>query len=50
MGDGKADLTEGTRLDPKLAVAYYNRGVAYERKGDKAKAEEDFARAKELGY
>ena len=38
------------RLDPKLAEAYYNRGLAYEKKGEQAKAEGDFAQAKKLGY
>jgi Flp pilus assembly protein TadD len=33
-----------------LAVAYYARGVVYQKKGDKAKAEQDFAQAKKLGY
>ncbi len=45
-----ADLTEAVRLDPKNAKAYDNRGLAFQQKGEKAKAEEDFARAKELGY
>jgi len=29
---------------------YHNRGLAYDAKGNKAKAEEDYAKAKELGY
>ena len=29
---------------------YYNRGLAYQKKGEQAKAEADFAKAKELGY
>ena len=45
-----ADCTEAIRLDPKWAEAYYDRGSAYEKKGDKAKAEADFAQAKKLGY
>jgi Flp pilus assembly protein TadD len=45
-----ADLTEAIRLDPEYARAYYNRGFAYEEKGDQAKAKADFAKAKELGY
>jgi len=44
-----ADFNEAIRLDPNNAQAYQNRGVAYEKKGEKAKAEEDFAQAKKLG-
>ena len=44
-----ADFTEAIRLDPKDAQSYQNRGVAYGKKGEKAKAEEDFAQAKKLG-
>jgi hypothetical protein len=29
-------------------LAYHNRSFAYEKQGDKAKADADFARAKEL--
>jgi len=45
-----AAFTEAIRLDPEDAEAYYGRGVAYEKKGEKSKAEEDFAQAKKLGY
>ena len=45
-----ADLTEAVRLDPKLGVAYYGRGVAYQKKGEETKADEDFERAGKLGY
>ena len=45
-----ADFTEVIRLDPKNAKAYWNRGVAYSETGERAKADEDFARAKKLGY
>ena len=45
-----ADCTEAIRIKPDYAKAYYNRGAAYREKGDKAKAEADFAKAKELGY
>ena len=41
---------EAVRLDPKNARAYHNRGFAYRKKGDNAKAEADFAQAKKLGY
>ena len=43
-----AAYTEASRLDPKDHQAYQNRGVAYEKKGKKAKAEEGFAQAKKL--
>ena len=36
------------RLEPDDAIAYHNRGVAYEKLGDKAKADADFAKADEL--
>ena len=42
--------TEAIRLDPDDAKAYHNRGIAYYEQGNKAKAEADFAKAKELGY
>jgi Flp pilus assembly protein TadD len=35
---------------PTNAVAYWGRGVAYKRTNEKAKADEDFAHAKKLGY
>ncbi len=34
---------------PAFAGAYYNRGFAYEAKGDKARAVDDFRRARDLG-
>ena len=43
-------VTHAIRLNPKDASAYYLRGWAYQQKGDKAKAEEEFAQAKKLGY
>ena len=33
-----ADFSEAIRLDPKLAAAYFNRGNAYDDKGDAGKA------------
>jgi Flp pilus assembly protein TadD len=45
-----ADLDEAIRLDPDDANTYQYRGLAYEKKGEKAKAEADFAQAKKLGY
>ena len=40
-----AELTEAIKLDPKLALAYNNRGEAYRRKGEFDKALEDFNEA-----
>jgi len=42
--------SEVIKLDPKNAYAFFLRGRAYGRKGETAKAEEDFAQAKKLGY
>ncbi len=44
-----ADYTQAIRLNPKLAKAYYDRGLAYERKAEKSKAAADFAEARKLG-
>ena len=43
-----ACYTEAIRLKPGLVEAYNNRGIAYRKKGDKAKADADVAKAKEL--
>ncbi len=43
-----ADHTEAIRLNPKLAEAYYNRGLVYREKGDNSKAEADMAEATKL--
>ena len=32
------------------AIEVYNRGITYEHNGEPAKAEADFAKARELGY
>lgn len=45
-----ADYSKAIRVDTKCAGAYYGRGCVYRKKGDKVKADEDFARTKELGY
>ena len=45
-----ADYSEAVRLDPKYALAYNGRGLAYSQQGETRKADEDFARAKELGF
>ena len=44
------DLTNAIGLNPNRAEAYYCRGAAFDKKGEKAKAEEDFARAAKLGF
>ncbi len=48
---GKAILSydNAIRLDPENGSAYYNRGYAFEALGNSIKAEQDFAKAKELG-
>ena len=45
-----ADFTDAIRLDPKYAAAYYGRACVYSKKGEKAKAEQDFQQARKLGY
>ena len=45
-----ADFTEAIRLDPGYSQAYYRRGLAYQKTGDIAKAREDLARARSLGF
>jgi tetratricopeptide (TPR) repeat protein len=43
-----SDSDAPTELDGNLAPVYYARGRAYEKKGEKAKADDDFAQAKKL--
>ncbi len=43
-------FTEAIRLKPKYAEVFNNRGFAYRQKGEKTKAEADFAEAKRLGF
>jgi Tfp pilus assembly protein PilF len=43
-----SDFTEAIRLDPKYALAYYNRHLAYQSKGDYEKAIADFYEAARL--
>jgi Flp pilus assembly protein TadD len=50
LGKAIEDCTAAIRLDPNGGYAYYGRAQSYEKQGDKAKAEEDFAQAKKLGY
>ena len=44
------DYSETIRLDPRVADAYYNRGLAYQSLGKSEDAERDFQKAKDLGY
>ena len=43
-----ADFSAAIRLNPKVALAYYHRGVAYMRQGDIVRAAEDQRRAELL--
>ena len=45
-----ADYTETIRIKPEDAKVYYNRGRTYALNGEQAKAEADFAKARELGF
>jgi hypothetical protein len=45
-----ADSNASIGFNGNLGMLYYARGHAYQKKGEKAKAEEDFAQAKKLGY
>jgi Flp pilus assembly protein TadD len=42
--------TEAINLNPKDGGTYYARGRAYEGKGEKDKAQADFAEAQKLGF
>jgi tetratricopeptide (TPR) repeat protein len=42
LGQAIAEFDEATRLDPKYAVAYGNRALAYKLQGNKARAITDF--------
>jgi tetratricopeptide (TPR) repeat protein len=44
------DYTQAITADPYDGAAYQGRGLAYQKQGNKDKAEADFAKAKELGY
>ena len=51
LGDSNqviADCTRAIELDPRLAVAYWSRGIAYARKGDQKRALADQRKALEL--
>ncbi|MBR5844447.1 MAG: tetratricopeptide repeat protein [Bacteroidaceae bacterium] len=49
IDDAIADYNEVLRLQPDMADAYFNRGLAYLKKGDEKQAREDLSRAGELG-
>ena len=42
-------LRDALRLQPDLAAAYFNRGLAYLKAGDEAKGRADLSKAGELG-
>ena len=44
------EYDEAIRLNPQYAVAYYNRGAVYWAIGKSIEGEQDFAKAKDLGY
>jgi hypothetical protein len=44
----RKDFSEAIRLKPDDAMYYTNRGFAYEKQGDQAEANADFAKSKEL--
>jgi len=46
--DAIADLTEAIRLEVELGRSYYNRGVAYFRRGSVAKGIQDFQQVFEV--
>jgi tetratricopeptide (TPR) repeat protein len=43
------DYDEAIRLNPQVAMLYYNRGGSYEALGKTKEVERDFQKAKELG-
>ncbi len=43
-----ADSRKAIELNPKYVLAYYNRAVAYEAKGEKMLADKDRQKAREL--
>ena len=45
-----ADCTAAIRLDPDDGETYHHRGLAHQARGDRAKADADFAKARELGH
>lgn len=50
LDEAVADCDRAIQTDPNSAFAYQVRGRAYELKGDKSRAEADYAEAKRLGW
>ena len=48
FGHAIADHTRAIALNPNVAVVYYNRGLAYAKKGDKDQAIADFRKVLEI--
>jgi len=44
------EFSKAIEFDPANNLAYYNRGLVYDRVGDKIAAQRDFVRAKQLGF
>jgi tetratricopeptide (TPR) repeat protein len=45
-----SDCSKAIEIDPELALAYNNRGLAYYGKGEFDNAWEDFSKAESLGF
>jgi tetratricopeptide (TPR) repeat protein len=45
-----SDYTDAIKLNPNYANAYYNRGLVYRIQGNKAQAQADFNKARQLGF
>jgi tetratricopeptide (TPR) repeat protein len=50
LNEAIADLTKSIDMAPFCGQLYYDRGRIYKLQGEKAKAERDFDKAKELGF
>jgi tetratricopeptide (TPR) repeat protein len=48
LGKALADYTQAIALDPKEAFAYYNRGLLYQKRGERDAAIADFQKARDL--
>lgn len=49
-GTAAANFTSAIMIDQNFALAYHNRGVTYKKLGSTEQANQDFARARQLGY